>query len=333
MTYWDTIKNDFKTGKWVDYACMAIILFNLLALAASLNWFFDLFANFKIQYFAASVALIPLCLYYRRKWFALAMALIALGIVAEAQMVNSYAFYKAPPIKPNLTVVQYNKFYYNDNLDGIGAWLHAPENDFDVVIVNESSPEGLAPMKDKYGDILPHQYPLDYLHWANDISVLSKWPFDIAPIKMPVSSQGIVYNVYRVTIKKPGLQPVTIYAYHTQTPVGPHDYALRNFELESFADIVAKRTEKNVIMMGDWNITPFSPHFRHLLKTSGMKYLSFGLFPQATFPAYLKVDALQIPIDQILFDDSIVPLSIAQGPSNGSDHQSLIAKFYVNPVE
>lgn len=333
MTFWATIKNDFKTGKWVDYACYALVLFNLLALAASWNWLFDLFANFKFQYFAASVALIPLCLHYKRRVHGGVMLIVALGLLAEAQMVNSHPFYKPLPLKPNLTVVQYNKYYYNDRLDDIGRWLRAPDHDFDVVVVNESRPEGLVPMKQKYGDIFPYQHPDNFLEWANDISVLSKWPFTITPIKMPPWRDGSVHNVYRVTIQKDGLEPVTIYAYHTQTPVGPNDFALRNFELQSFAAIVRQRTERNVIMMGDWNITPFSPYFRGLLDISGMNYQSFGLFPPATFPSFLGTDLLQIPIDQILFDDRLIPLSITQGPSNGSDHESLIAEFYVNPVE
>ena len=332
MINWTDILKHPRAGKWLDAACAMLVIVNLLSLPAAHSWFFDLFVNFRFQYFIAAVTLAPICLVFGKKWHALGMAALAVILFAAIQMSYSGAFYKPLPLTPNLTVVQYNKFYYNESYDDIGQWLRASRADFDIVIVNESNPESFIPLREKFGDIFPHQFPTHFLERYNDIAVLSRWPVTVAPMPMK-QLNGSHLKVSKITLTKDGLQPVTIYAYHTQTPVGPNDFALRNFELESFADIVRRRTENNVLMMGDWNVTPYSPFFQRLLERSGMNYYGLGLFPPATFPAQGKFDLLQIPIDHILYDDSMVPLSIAQGPSNGSDHQSLIGKFYVKTME
>jgi endonuclease/exonuclease/phosphatase (EEP) superfamily protein YafD len=328
MAFLDNVKGTIGSGKWVAYAGAALLLFNVLGLLAAYHWLFDVFVHFKLQYFIAALVLFVAALAYRRAWLAVCMAALSVCLFAELQFANSHPFAKVPSLRPNLTLVQYNKYYYSDDYDDIGAWIRNPANDFDIIIVNESSPESLKPMAEQFGDVFPHQYPDDYLQRFNDISVLSKWPFTIRPQPME-KRNGQIYNVSKINLYKNGLEPVVIYAYHTQTPVGPNDAALRNFELEEFSAIIANQQEENVIAVGDWNITPYSPHFRDILKTTGLSYQNYGWFPQTTWPRYGGVRFLKIPIDHVLFDDSLALVSLKAGPTFESDHNSLVAKFAV----
>lgn len=333
MSFVETIQNDFKTGHWVKHACVALALFNLLGLLAAYHWFFDIFVNFKLPYLLGAFVLFGLCVVYRYIFWALGMAALAIILFLEIQFAFTTPFAKPPAMQPNFTLVQYNKYYYNLDLDKMEAWIRAPDSNFDVMIVNESSPEAIEPMRKRFGDLLPYQSPDNFLLRHNDITVLSKWPFTIRPLPMQPWKDGNVFNISRIHVYKKGLEPVMIYAYHTQTPVGPNDAALRNFELENFSTIVASREDKNAIMVGDWNVTPYSPHFKNLLKITGMHYQNYGLLPRATFPRQAYFNILQMPIDHVLYDDALRLTSITKGPSNGSDHQSLIAKFYVNTTE
>lgn len=328
MAILDKLKGTIRSGKWVACACVTLLLLNVLGLLAAYNWFFDVLVHFKLQYFIAALILFVACLAYRRTWLAVCMAALSICLFAELQFANSHPFAKPPSVKPNLTLVQYNKYYYSDDYEDIGAWIRDPASGFDIMIVNESSPESLIPMSEQFGDIFPHQYPDDYLQRFNDISVLSKWPFTIRPQPME-KRNGQIYNVSKINLYKNGLEPVVIYAYHTQTPVGPNDAALRNFELEGLSAIIANQQEKNVIAVGDWNITPYSPHFKDVLKTTGLAYQNYGLFPQTTWPSYSGFRFLKIPIDHVLFNDSLSLVSLKAGPSFESDHSSLVAKFAV----
>jgi endonuclease/exonuclease/phosphatase (EEP) superfamily protein YafD len=99
------------------------------------------------------------------------------------------------------------------------------------------------------------------------------------------------------------------------------------------AQFAGAAREDNVILMGDWNLTPWSPVFREVLEIGGLHYQNFGLLPVSTWPSFNFLSVLKIPIDHVLFKGGLRPVSFARGPSNGSDHHSLIARFYVGPIE
>lgn len=329
MSFFAKTKDELRTGTWIPSACIALLLFNAAGLLAGYYWLFDLFINFKLPYLVAALVLAVAALLFKHRWWALAMLALAGTIVVETQLIYTTPFGTPPAVQPNLTIVQYNKYYYEHDISRINDWLRKPENDFDVVILNESAPEIFGALETQLSDVFPHQFPHKYLESFNDISVLSKWPFTINP--MPMRRGDKTYNISKITLSKDGLPPVTIYAYHTQTPVGPNDAALRNFELETFAATVRGDHQSRTIMVGDWNITPWSPHFKDMLSLTRMNYQNYGLLPQATFPAYMKLNMLQMPIDHILFDDHFDLVSISKGPSHSSDHHSLIARLRVKP--
>lgn len=314
-------------GKLVTQLCVTLLLFNAAGLLAGYHWLFDLLINFKMPYLLAALVLAGLALIVKRFWWSLAMLLLAVTIILETQLVYTTPFATPPAGDPNLTIVQYNKYYYEDDLSPMKAWLENPDSDFDVVVVNESSPEILSALQEQLGGHFPHQYPPHYLQWFNDISILSKWPFTIEAL--PMRRGADTHNISKITLSKDGLPPVILYAYHTQTPVGPNDSALRNFELETFAATVRADNESRVLMVGDWNVTPWSPHFKQMLTLTRLNYQNYGLLPQGTFPALARFSLLQMPIDHILYDDHFELLSMHKGPALTSDHHSLIARLRV----
>lgn len=329
MSFFANTKDELRTGCWIPSACVALILFNAAGLLAGYHWLPDLFVNFKLSYLLASLVLAVFAFCFKRRRWAIIMLALAGTIVLETQFAYTSPFGSPPAAEPNLTIVQYNKYYYEEDISRIDEWLRQPDSDFDVVVLNESNPEILDATREQLSLRFPHQFPKKYLERFNDISVLSKWPFTIEA--MPMRRGGTTYNISKITLSKDGLPPVTVYAYHTQTPVGPNDAALRNFELETFAATVRADKQSRTMMLGDWNVTPWSPHFKNMLSLTRMNYQNYGLLPQATFPAYTRFNLLQMPIDHILFDDHFDLVSISKGPSLSSDHHSLIARLHVKP--
>lgn len=314
-----------QRGLWVLKLCAALVLANTLSLLASYHWMFDLFSNFKIQYFFIGLVLLVLCVLYKQKWFAMCMAILSISLFVEIQYAYTRPFAEQPAIAPNFKIIQYNKFFNNDNYAGIGAWLRTERPD--VIVVNESLPHSVDNMQ-SFKDVLPYQYPPKKEQRFGDISILSKWPITVTPLRM--DWDGEVLNVSKIIVRRPLLQPIVIYAYHAQVPLGGYAHEQRQYELETMARFVREEKEQNVIMMGDWNLTPWSPLFKDILKTTGLRYQHYGLMPQTTWPSFNHFDFLQIPIDQILYDDALILTNINRGPSVGSDHQSLIARFYVD---
>lgn len=314
---------------WTVYLSLALILANTFSLLASYHWVFDVFSNFKIQYFFIGLSLLALCTIYKQKWFALCMAILAVSLFIEVQYANMRPFASKPLQTPNFKIAQYNKFFGNEDYDAIRQWLTDPkEGNFDLVAINESLMHAIR-VYQRIKDIYPHQYPLKESERFGDIQIVSKWPITVTPL--PIHWDNRVFNVSKIAVRKPGLEPVIVYAYHAQTPLGAYGYERRQYELETMAKFVAAQNEKNVIMMGDWNLTPYSPLFKDILRTTGLNYQNYGLLPQTTWPSFNYFNVLKIPIDHILYDDRMVLTDIRRGPSMGSDHHSLIAQFFIKP--
>ena len=110
-------------------------------------------------------------------------------------------------------------------------------------------------------------------------------------------------------------------------PPGNAEYAyFRNEQLRSLSEYIRK-IEKPVIVLGDLNTTPWSFHFRDLLKKSGLRDSCRGYGIQATWPSFFF--PLRIPIDHCLYSSKISILNRQVGPNVGSDHFPLIVDFTV----
>ena len=90
---------------------------------------------------------------------------------------------------------------------------------------------------------------------------------------------------------------LTLIATHPVPPVGAEYSRLRNGQLERLAELVA-RTSPPVLALGDFNATPWCPHFQRLLARSGLRDSSPGRGILPTWPTY--VPPLQIPLDHCL---------------------------------
>ena len=69
-----------------------------------------------------------------------------------------------------------------------------------------------------------------------------------------------------------------------------------------------------VVMAGDLNVTPWSPHFQSALERGGLvdSRLGFGLQP--TWPSFLP--GMRIPIDHVLSTPDVTIHRVERGPFN-----------------
>ena len=94
---------------------------------------------------------------------------------------------------------------------------------------------------------------------------------------------------------------------------------MRNRQLDELARLVVSR--EWVLVIGDLNVTPFSPYFRRLLDRSGLVDARQPQGIHVTWPAYPI--PLWIPIDHGLASPGLPVTDVRRGPDVGADHYPL----------
>ena len=132
------------------------------------------------------------------------------------------------------------------------------------------------------------------------------------------------------------LPATQIYTLHTQAPIPVRRINDRNEELAFSARKVHEdRSKDNLpqIALGDLNITPYNPHYKKTLKTSGLDKPATYNLPAHSWPSFAPW-FLRFQIDHILTSpDNIAPLSIDAVYEAGSDHRALYGSFIISPTE
>jgi endonuclease/exonuclease/phosphatase (EEP) superfamily protein YafD len=125
-------------------------------------------------------------------------------------------------------------------------------------------------------------------------------------------------------------QLISLIAVHPSKATGQIYFEERNRQLEAIADYAA--TLKNpVILIGDMNVTMWSPYYRDLVKKAQLQNVraGFGILP--TWPTFQPL--LYIPIDHCLVSPDFQVLKVRRGPAIGSDHFPLITDLTLASIE
>jgi endonuclease/exonuclease/phosphatase family metal-dependent hydrolase len=152
--------------------------------------------------------------------------------------------------------------------------------------------------------------------------VYSRYPLDQARF-MDLGEQGSV-NV-SASLRSPA-GPVGFYAVHLASPTSVAATRTRNRQLQALAGLLSAARAGNPgsqpqVLVGDLNVTPFSPRFPAFLEEAGMVDARRGRGWQGTWPA--AIPPLRIPIDFCLVDRASRVTGIKRGPRVGSDHLPL----------
>jgi endonuclease/exonuclease/phosphatase (EEP) superfamily protein YafD len=304
---------------------MAVVLAvsYILSLGARYHFILDLFSHFIIQY-AVGALVLGMTLLYFQKW---PMGGLCFVILAA----SLYQIYQNFPVVSvvdakgtSFKVAHYNRFYPNKNFDAMMAWLR--EQNADVVSVQEITPEAIEKLQ-ALNDLYPYHFP-EKKTPGTDVFLMSRYPIverAIIEVKADVpTTLGL-----RIRIDSPA--SITIYAMHTHTPLTHRMQRQRNAELIQMAEVIGVDKTPNIVFLGDWNITPFSPFFKDTVKVSNLRNGYSSYWPAVSWPSQFRLPFLQIPIDQLLFSPHMQLVEKKVGPAMGSDHHPLVARFAIPP--
>jgi endonuclease/exonuclease/phosphatase (EEP) superfamily protein YafD len=281
-------------------------------------WIFDLTSHFRVQYFV-SLVLASAGLLLLSQWggaaTALGLALVNGVVILPRFIPLAQAASNGPANRLLLSnVLRINRSY------GQLRALVAREQP-DLVVLVEPDLEWVDALAD-----LRRVYPYWQIAARNDaygLAVLSRQPFDSAEV-IHLGSAGVPSLVARLRLSNHHDRLLTVVATHPPPPKGRVDTARRNDQLQALAQFVRQQPGE-LILCGDLNLSPWSPHFSDLLKNSGLADSGRGFGIQPTWPAPYFL--LRTPIDHCLVSSHIAVRRRRLGPGIGSDHLPVILDF------
>ncbi len=281
-------------------------------------WPLDLFAHFRIQYAALFVLLAVLLLVLRRFVFA---SIAALGLIVSAVPLFPYLAREtdtgsaAASPAVNFRLLTFNVWFRNPDMTRVAAYIEGSQAD--AVVLQELTPsqaEALRPLLPTY----PH-YHIEPSRMG--AAVFSRWPM-LGAESVPLGKGAVEGAIAaQVQIDWRG-SPVTVLGVHLNWPLGPRNSAFRNEELATVVAL-AKAQPGPLIVAGDFNLTPWSEHFRAALADSGLHDAARGFGLHRSWPAQFA--PLSIRIDHCLLSQHWRSVAADIGPWLGSDHLPLVA--------
>ncbi len=296
-------------------AC-ALILATAASLAARQYWVFELFSHFRWQYVTGAALAIPVLWLSDRRALALACAAaLSIHAVALIELRFGPLDHLAGGTRP-LRILSFNVYYRNSDYAALIGEIERLSPD--IVCLYETTDawkQHLAVLAARYAfSLFTGDGPRSGLACLSRIVPIRVIPPDAdaraAPwMQLELESRGIRFRVVAV---------------HLAIPLGPVTAKWRNSQLLALGRVLRGAGEP-VIVVGDFNVTPYSPYYSDFLAASGLRDCSRGRALQPTWPVWFV--PLWIPIDRCFVDSNIAVASYRVGPSLGSDHYAVVIDF------
>jgi len=296
-------------------AAIAAAAGGILASLAHIAWWLELFSHFRGQYALLLGACAAGFLWLgRRSLGVAALALAAANAVPLLHYLGPSA--EAAPGGGEVKAVLLNLWFRNDGHERVIDYLGGVRPD--VVVLLEATPAWGESLR-RLDDLLPYQAR------AGEVFVASRTP--LAGLRdVPLTDSGVRALVFGL---ETSAGPLTVIGAHANWPLGPASADSRNRELERLAQL-AREAPAPVVLLGDFNVTAYSPVFAELLARSGLRDCAAGRGLHATWPALFP--PLWLQIDHCLADPGVGVRALRSGPRVGSDHFPLEVELVLPPA-
>lgn len=287
-------------------------------------WVLDLFVHFRPHLAAAGVVLAVAALALRRRSAAVAAAaLAAVNLVPVLPYLSlAPAHAAAPPA--NLRVLTFNLHGESTDPAALAALVEA-ENP-DIVVLTEL-PRDMRAIHAAIGRRLPHRF-VALRYTSFDIGLFSRWRLGAARVDRSVErSFPVVYaDVCNDAAWDGCLRVVALHASRPfrRAPGGYIDARpWQDGQLALAEQYAAGAPDGRAIVVGDLNLTPWSPRFAALLDRAGLHDTARGRRLSATWGSRLPFVGLMI--DHVLAGRAVAAVDSRVGPDLGSDHLPVVA--------
>jgi endonuclease/exonuclease/phosphatase (EEP) superfamily protein YafD len=289
---------------------------SLAAFGGALIWWLDVIANFRAQFVVVLVVLGLVLMV--AKWRRTGLGVFA---AAAVNLVVVLPLYIGSPAdesidQPTLTVMSFNLLSTNKSYSEVIEFIRSTNPD--VVLLHEASRPWEVAVD---AAALDHQmirarsdeliFGTLVLVRGEDVTAVSHGFATANPRAVEIS---FVPDEWDSKILLLGTHPVA--------PTDQERAGLRDAQLE-FAGNWASRQNGFFVVAGDFNATPWSSPFRHLLDAADLRNSQSGFGLQPTFSAQAN-PLLRVPIDHLLHSGALEVVRRELGPALGSDHFPLL---------
>ncbi|WP_373976365.1 endonuclease/exonuclease/phosphatase family protein [Chitinibacter sp. SCUT-21] len=275
----------------------------LLTSLAGLAWWLELFSHFLPFYLLLALAGLLLASRLRERIFGLVLV-ATIGAVCGWTLYTPTAIGTYQPIK----VIAFNLLFSNTQYQKAEQWLTA--QGADVILLTEATTEWQSQLA-----ALQQTLPYGCAAWEDS-------PFGIAVLLKQAPRRCEVRFAPAMPQQFPHLRVelaggLVVYGIHPPPPLGAELAAARDQQLRYLAQQIAQETAP-VLVLGDFNITPFSPIYREFRSQAALAELGFNFAPSWS-PI---IGWPLLPLDRALARGISVQLTI--GPALGSDHRPIV---------
>lgn len=300
----------------IEVGSLILCLATATGFLGKIWWIFELTSHFKVQLAILLVATTAIWLVRKRWWVAGVCG--AFGLINVASVVPQFIPNGAAPLNIGPTVKL------------VGVNVHTPNREVNRMLrfLNETKPDLLLLMEVNQ-------------RWMEDLEGLrSDYPYQVSRPRddnfgIALFSRLALTNATILYLGEAGVPSVatdvltgdtTFHLLGTHPlPPGSSEYArLRNEQLVRISEYVHRQSVP-VVVLGDLNATPWSPHFESLLKNGGLQNSAKGHGVLGSWPAGLPL--MRIPLDHCLISPSIQIKSRSLGPAVGGDHLPIVVEL------
>jgi endonuclease/exonuclease/phosphatase (EEP) superfamily protein YafD len=305
-----------------DPVSLVTPLFVVLVIAAAMPSdlrIIDLASHFMAQYALGALALLLLGFLFKAPKPVLAMLCLVL-CVSGYTLLPYLPSTKASPDSETLKIIQVNVLFINKDPARLKALIETEQPD---IVVSSETPPVFAEMF----ATLKADYPWQDLHPQRGnprgLGVISKRKLGNAE-RIHFDHKGVPSQVFTVTV---GGQDINFVSIHPFTPT--ENIERRDNEFRLIAARYKKDPVKNLVILGDFNATPYCAAYKQLVKDLNLANArdGFGVYP--SWPTFLPTSFLRVPIDHVLVSHGIAVHNFRTGPVIGSDHLPTITEISI----
>ncbi len=301
----------------------SLILATILSIEILFWWDYplELLCNFRVYYLLLAGGIAIALLLYQLKGFSVKLALyfaFALTAFNSVWIVPWYLPHAQQGSENSIRVLTFNINMANTEWDAIANAVLSVKPDIATII--ESSAESQTELSKRFTNL-----PFVYRSTGAEITIFSRFPL--------ISPQSKIFNngTVLLTAVQIDQKTVQLIAVHPSVPVKPGLSKRRNAFLAEFTAYLQQQTQKSLIVLGDFNLTPWSPHYSQLVGKTGLHNtrLGFGVEPSwieattyARYSTWLTAP-VKIPIDHIFVSSDIKVHDCKTTKAANSDHRML----------
>jgi endonuclease/exonuclease/phosphatase (EEP) superfamily protein YafD len=315
----------------IDTAALALgcgcLAASLLAQAGRVARPFDVLAHFAPFWLLGGLAC-ALCgaalakgMARRRLLTVGALAFVAAAALLAPEALRRRSAPAAADAPERIRLIQFNAWELNHEPEAAAQWIAGEKPD--VVAVEEVSP-ALRSALERRG--FRGEQGLN-----KGIAIFSRSARARDPFMVPLADWPLLPEFARASFPAPrGDGTFSVVAVHLRWPTRPHAWR----QTLRLADFLGLYDSRRLILVGDFNLTPWSFTLRQLDHRLGLERRDRFL---PTWPAKVSVDGRAyaapafMPIDHVYAGAAWRTIRVRQGPSMGSDHYPLVVDLALTP--